>query len=72
MREKKLCGKCNIELAHSSWSRLLRSKKHAKSVPEQTISDELIDWLCEEVLTSIRKTGQYKVETEIVERKQIY
>jgi len=65
----KFCKKYEVDVASSSWSRHLRSKTHAENDPMLNLSDELRDWICEEVLPTLRKTGQYKVETEMNEQK---
>jgi len=65
----KFSKKCKVDVVSSCWSRHLKSKTHAKNDPMLNLSDELMDWLCEEVLPTLRKTGQYKVETEMNEQK---
>jgi len=60
--------KCKLDVVSSSWSRHFRSKTHAKKDPMHNLSDVLRDCLCEELLPTLRKTGQYKVETEMNEQ----
>jgi len=56
------CKKCKLDVVSSCWSWHLWSKTHAKNDPMLNLSDELMDWLCEKVLLTLRKTGQYKVQ----------